>query len=90
MSTRVFWHQVRVLTQPVTGALDLHDDGVVQEAVEERGCHHRIPEYVAPFGKSPIGGQDHRSLFVSGIDQLEKQIGAAAGDRQVSDFIDDQ
>jgi hypothetical protein len=60
MGACVFRHQVGMLTQPVTGALDLHDNSVVQEAVEKRGCDDGIAEYVAPFGKAPVGGQDHR------------------------------
>ena len=36
--------QVGVLTQSVAGALDLHDDGVVQQPVEQGGGDDRIAE----------------------------------------------
>jgi hypothetical protein len=38
--------QVGVLTQSVAGALDLHDDGVVQQPVEQGGGDDRIAEAV--------------------------------------------
>ena len=31
-----------------------------------------------------------RAFFVSGVDQLEEQVGAAAGDGQISDLVDDE
>ena len=38
--------QVGVLTLPVAGALDLHDDGVMQQSVEQGRGHHRITEHL--------------------------------------------
>ena len=38
-------HQIRVLAQAVARALDLHDDRVMQEAVEQGGGDHGIAEY---------------------------------------------
>ena len=64
--------------QAVTGALDLDHDGMVQQAIEERRCHHRIPEHLAPFSKAAVGCEDHRSLFVSCVDQLEEEVGVQA------------
>jgi hypothetical protein len=79
-----------MLAQAVTGALDLDDDGVVQEPVEERGSDHRVAEDLAPLGKAPVGGEDHRAPFIASIDQLEEQTAAIGEDRQVADLIDDQ
>ena len=75
--------QVSVLAQAIAGAFDLEDDGVMQQAVEQRGGDHRIAEDLAPFGEAAIGGQDHRAALVAGIDELEEQIapaGAQAAD----------
>ena len=44
-----------MLTQPVTGALDVDDDSVMKQTIEQRGCDHRITENLPPFGKAAIG-----------------------------------
>ena len=79
-----------MLAQSVAGALDLHHDGVVQEAVEERGCDDLVAEHVAPLGEAAIAGEDHGAALVAGVDQLEKQVAGAGADRQVADLVGDQ
>ena len=37
--------QVGVLAQPIAGTLDLHDDGVVQQSVEQCRGYDRIAEH---------------------------------------------
>ena len=69
--------QVGVLAQPVAGALDLHDHGVVQQSVEQCRGHDRIAKNFTPFGKAAVRGEDHGALFVAGVDQLEEQIAGA-------------
>ena len=76
--------------EAVAGALDLDDDGVVEQAVEQRGGDDGIAEDLAPFGEAAVGGQDHGALLVAGVDELEEQIAAAGDDRQVADLVDDQ
>lgn len=44
--------------QPVAGALDLDDDGVVEEPVEQRGGDDGITEHLAPFGEAAVRGQE--------------------------------
>ena len=83
-------HEFGVLAEAIAGALDLHDDGVVEQPVEQRGGDDGIAEDVAPFGKAAVGGEDHGAAFVAGVDELEKQIAAAGHDGQVADLVDDQ
>jgi len=52
----VLGHKVGVLAQPVARTFDLDDDGVVEEAVEERSRDDVIAEDLAPFSKAPVGG----------------------------------
>jgi hypothetical protein len=40
----VLGQEVGVLAQPITGALDLNDDGVMEQPVEERGGDDGIPD----------------------------------------------
>jgi hypothetical protein len=64
-----------VLAQPVAGAFDLDDDGVMQEPIEERRGDHGIAEHLAPLGEAPLGGQDHRAAFVAGVDSWKTARG---------------
>src|ERR1700719_1681509 len=63
---------------------------MMEQPVEQRGGDDGIPEDVAPFGKAAVGGEDHGALFVAGVDELEEQVAAAGGDRQVADLVDDE
>ena len=79
-----------MLAEPIARPLDLDDDGVMEESVEQRRGDDRVAEDVAPFGEAAVGGEDHRTLFVAGIDQLEEQVATAGDDRQVADLVDDE
>ena len=54
-----------MLAEPIARPLDLDDDGVMEESVEQRRGDDRVAEDVAPFGEAAVGGEDHRTLFVS-------------------------
>jgi hypothetical protein len=77
LGSKVLGHKVGVLAQAVARALDLNDDGVVQQAVQE-GCRDDgIAEDLAPFGKAAVGGEDHGAALVAGVDELEEEVAAA-------------
>ena len=86
----VLGHEVGMLAQAIARALDLDDDGVVQQPVEQRRGDDGIAEDLAPFGKAAVRGEDHGAFFVAGVDELEEQIAAAGRDRQVADLVDDE
>jgi hypothetical protein len=79
-----------VLAKPIARSLDLDDDGVVKQPIEQRGGDDGIAKNLAPFGKAAVGGQDHGTALIAGIDRLEEQIAAAGNDRQISDLVDNQ
>src|SRR3954451_20718640 len=54
-------NEVGVLAHAVARALDLHDDGVVQQSVQQGGGDHRVRENLAPLGKAA------RLLLASGV-----------------------
>lgn len=83
-------YEIGMRSQPIAGTLDLDDHGMVEQAIEQRGGDDGIAEDLAPLGKTPVGCQDHGTFFVTRIDELEEQIGAAGRDRQITDLIDDQ
>jgi hypothetical protein len=86
----VFGDQIGVLTHAIAGALDLDDDSVMEQPVEQRSGDNGIAEHIAPFGEAPVRGQDHGAFLVAGIDELEEQVAATWGDRQIADFVDHQ
>ena len=77
MGPRVLGDEISMLAQTVAGALDLHDDGMVQQPVQQRGGDDGIPEDFSPFGEAAIGCEDHGTFFVTGVDELEEEIAAA-------------
>jgi hypothetical protein len=79
-----------MLAHAIAGALDLNDDGMMEQPVEQRGGDDGITEDVTPFGKATVGSEDHGALFVAGVDELEEQVAAAGGNRQVADLVDDE
>ena len=76
--------------EAIAGALDVDDDGMVKQAVQQRGGDHGAAKDLAPFGKAAVRGQNHGAALVAGIDQLKEQVAAAGDDRQVADLVDDQ
>ncbi len=86
----MFRHQVGVVSHSIAGAFNLYDDGVMQQSVEQSGGHHWIPEDITPFSEAAVRGQNQGAFFIAGVDQLEEQVGAALGDRQVADLIDNE
>ena len=50
----VFGDEIGVLTHAIAGALDLDDDGVMEQPVEQRGGDDGIAEQVSPFGEATV------------------------------------
>src|SRR5436305_228418 len=63
---------------------------MMQEAIKERGGDDGVAEDVPPLSEAAVGGEDHRALFVAGVDELEEQIAAAGDDGQIADLVDDE
>src|SRR5689334_17089231 len=59
----------------------------MREAVE-KGCgHFGVTKNQRPFAEGKIGGHDHRGLLVEPADQMEQQLAAGLGERQISEFV---
>jgi len=56
LGANVLGQEIGVLAEAVAGAFDLDDDGVVEQAVEQRRGYYGIAEDLAPFGEAAIGG----------------------------------
>lgn len=82
--------QIGMSTQAVACAFDLNDDRMVKQPIEQSSCDDRVAEHIAPLGNAAVRCQDHGSLLVSGVDQLEEQIGPACCDGQVANLVDNE
>jgi len=67
----MFWHQVGVAAEPVTGTLDLHDDRMVEQPVQQRVGGDAVTEDLA---LATVRGEDHCPFLVTRIDEVEEQV----------------
>src|SRR3954451_7357104 len=58
------------------------------EAVEQCGGHLGVTEDGWPFAEGEIGGDDDRGALIEPADQMEQQLAACVGKRQVSEFVE--
>ncbi|MEA5415570.1 hypothetical protein VB757_10590 [Synechococcus sp. BA-132 BA5] len=63
---------------------------VVQQPIENGGCHHLIAEHLVPFLHGAFGADQHTALLVAVGDQLEEQVPCRRFQRQVAQLIDNQ
>ena len=80
LSFEVVGDQVGVFPEPVGMAFDLDHDGVVQQAVQQGRGDDVVAEDGSPVLEAAIGGEHGGALLVTGIDQLEEQVGPAGFD----------
>src|SRR5512144_1483053 len=59
------------------------------EAIQQGGGHFGVAEHGRPFAESEIGGDEDRGAFVEPADEVEQQLAAGLGERQVADFVED-
>ena len=67
----------------------LDDVAVMGEAVEQRRGHLGVAEDARPFAEGEVGGDDDRGLLVEPADQVEQQLAAGLGERQVAELVED-
>src|SRR5690606_17400999 len=79
------------LLEAVALAADVDDVGVVEQAVEDGACDHRVAaEDLAPGTEAFVAGQDDAATFVAARDHLEEQIALELVERQIADLVDDE
>ena len=73
-------------------ALDVHlEDGrVMDEAIDGGERHGGIGKDLSPFAEGLVGGDEHRSSFVAGADQLEQHAGLGLVLGDVGEVVEDQ
>ena len=68
----------------------LDDLAMVCEAVEECRGHLCVAEDGRPFAKGEVGCDDDGSSFVEFADQVEQELAAGLGEREVAKLVQDQ
>ena len=59
------------------------------EPVEQRRGHLGVAEYGRPFAEGQVGGDDDRGPLVEPADQMEQELAAGLGERQIAEFVED-
>ena len=75
--------------EPPAVVAGLDDVAVVGEPVEQRRGHLGVAEDAGPFAEGQVGGDDHRGALVELADQVEQQLAAGLGERQIAEFVED-
>jgi hypothetical protein len=83
------WESGAVFEAPalVTG---LNDVVVMGEPVEQCRGHLGVAEDRRPLGESQVGGDDDRGLLVEPADQVEQQLAAGLGERQIAELVENE
>lgn len=55
----------------------------------QHGGHLGIAEHGGAIAEGEVGGDDDRGLLVEHADQMEQELSAGSGERQVAQFIED-
>ena len=67
----------------------LDNVAVVGQTVEQRSGHLGVAEHAGPFAEGEIGGDDDGRSLVEPADEVEQQLAAGLGERQVAEFVED-
>src|SRR6202140_874630 len=78
---------IAVLEAPTVVA-GLDDVAMMRQAIQHGGGHPGVAEYLRPIGKSQIGGDQQRRVFVQLADQVEHQLAPWLAEWQVAQVID--
>lgn len=58
------------------------------DPVQKGRGHLAVPEHLRPFTEGQVGRDDQRRPLVELRDQVEQQLAAASGERQVAQFVE--
>ena len=76
-----------VALEPIAGAFEAENVGVMHDPVDHRGCDGLIAEDLAPT-EGQIAREDQRRMLIPGRDELEEQARGVLIEWNVSNFVD--
>ncbi len=65
----------------------LDDFTVMGEAIEQCSGHLGVTEDARPFAEGEIGGDDDGRALVQTADQVEQELAAGLGEREIAQFV---
>src|SRR5258708_12159919 len=63
---------------------------VMEQAVEDGGCHHGVAKHCSPLADRAIAGDQHAAPLVAPRDELKEQMRSIGLKRQIAELVDDQ
>ena len=76
--------------EPVAGAFETDDVGVVNDPVDHCGGDGRVAEDFTPEPEGQVARHDQRCVFVAARDELEEQVRGVLIEWNVTDLVADQ
>src|SRR5438874_1515787 len=62
---------------------------MVSQAVEQCRGHFVVAKHAGPFAEGEIGGDDDGRALVEAADEVEQELAAGLGERQIAEFVED-
>src|SRR6266487_5206757 len=76
---------LELVLEPVGIAPDVQRDGVMEDAVQDRGGDDPVAEDFPPAAEALVAGQDHGAALVAAADELEEQVRPLPVNGQIAD-----
>lgn len=91
VSSQVLWllifRRLFPLFKPIEIIASFQNIAVMRNAIQQRGRHLGVAENLDPFPKIEIGGDNQRGFLIQMADQVKQQSPSGCGERQVTEFI---
>ena len=59
------------------------------QAVEQRSGHLRVAKHARPLAEGEVGGDDDRGALVKPANEMEQNLSAGLGEREIAKFVED-
>src|SRR4029077_5243065 len=84
------WHNGSGAVFEAPGLVAGFDDfAVMRQSIEQRGRHLGVCEDAWPFAEGQVGRDDDGGALVKAADQMEEQLAAGLGEREIAEFVED-
>jgi hypothetical protein len=78
---------LELVLEPVGIASDVQRDGVVEDAVQDRGGDDPVAEDLPPAAETLVAGQDHGAALVAAAGELKEQVRHLPINGQIADLV---
>ena len=75
--------------EPPTFIDGFDDVAVMGQSIEQGGRHLGVAEHAGPLAEGEVRGDDDGRALVQLADEVEQELSAGLGERQIAEFIED-